>query len=89
MSKRRKLSAEFKDKVTLEALSGELASKYDVHQTVIAGWKRQAKDGMVAAFSGKTAAEKKDAAAEIKEWHATIGQRTVEKDFLERAFAKR
>ncbi|MDQ7832691.1 MAG: hypothetical protein RDU30_13230 [Desulfovibrionaceae bacterium] len=49
----------------------ELPSKHDVHQTVIAGWKRQAKDGMVAAFSGKTAAVKKDAAAEIKELHAT------------------
>ncbi len=94
MSKRRKFSAEFKAKVALEALSGELtlrelASKYDVHQTVIAGWKRQAKEGMVASFSGKTAAVKKDAAAEIKELHAKIDQLTVEKDFLERAFAKR
>jgi len=38
MSKRRKFSAEFKAKVALEALSGELtlaelASKYDVHPT--------------------------------------------------------
>jgi len=51
-------SAEFKAKVALEALSGELtlaelASKYDVHPTQISGWKRQAKTGMVAAFSGK------------------------------------
>ena len=57
MSKRRKFSAEFKAKVALEALSGELtlaelASKYDVHPTQITGWKRQAKEGMVAAFSG-------------------------------------
>ena len=47
MSQRRKFSAEFKAKVALEALSGELplaelASKYDVHPTQIAGWKRQA-----------------------------------------------
>jgi len=57
MSKQRKFSAEFKVKVALEALSGELtlaelASKYDVHPTQITGWKRQAKEGMVAAFSG-------------------------------------
>ena len=44
MSQRRKFSAEFKAKVALEALSGELtlaelASKYDVHPTMIAGWK--------------------------------------------------
>jgi len=42
MSKRRKFSAEYKAKMALEALSGELAlselaSTYDVHQTVIAG----------------------------------------------------
>jgi transposase len=94
MSKRRKFSAEFKAKVALEALSGELtlselASKFDVHQTVVAAWKRQAKDGMVAAFSNKAAAVKKDSEAEIRDLHAKIGQLTVEKDFLERAFAKR
>ena len=94
MSKRRKFSAEFKAKVALEALTGELsltelASKYDVHPTMIAGWKRQAKEGMVASFSGKAAGVKKDSEAEIRELHAKIGQLTVEKDFLERAFAKR
>jgi len=93
MSKRRKFSAEFKAKVALEALSGELtlaelASKYDVHPTMIAARKRQAEDGMVAAFSGKTAAMKKDSEAEIRVLHTKIGQLTVEKDFLERAFAK-
>ena len=94
MTQRRKFSAEFKAKVALAALSGELtlaelASKYDVHPTQIAGWKRQAKEGMVAAFSGKTATVQKDAAAEIRDLHAKIGQLTVEKDFLERSFAKR
>jgi len=94
MSKRRKFPVEFKAKVALEALSGELtlaelASKYDVHPTQIAGWKRQAKEGMVAAFSGKATTVQKDAAAEIRELHAKIGQLTVEKDFLERTFAKR
>jgi transposase len=82
MSQRRKFSAEFKAKVALEALSGELtlaelASKYDVHPTQIAGWKRQAKEGMVAAFSGKAATVQKDAAAEIRELHAKIGQLTL------------
>ena len=94
MSKRRKFPADFKAKVALEALTGELtlaelASKYGVHPTMIAGWKRQAKEGMVATFSGKAANAQKDAAAEIRELHTKIGQLTVEKDFLERAFAKR
>ena len=94
MSKRQKFSAEFKARVELEALSGELtlaelARKYDAHATQITGWKRQAKEGMVAAFFGKSANVQKDAAAEIRELHAKIGELTVEKDFLERAFAKR
>ncbi|MYL85410.1 transposase [Desulfovibrio aerotolerans] len=64
MSKRRKFSAEFKAKVALEALTGELtltefASKYDVHPTMIADWKRQAKEGMVASFSGPRAAQER------------------------------
>ncbi|NEP77379.1 MAG: transposase [Okeania sp. SIO3B3] len=53
MTKRRKFSAEFKAKVALAALSGELtlaelAAKYEVHPTVVAAWKRQAKENMVA-----------------------------------------
>jgi len=55
MSKRRKFSAEFKAKVALEALSGELtlaelASKYDVHPTQITGWKRQARKAWLRPF---------------------------------------
>ena len=42
MSKRRKFSAEFKTKVALEALNGELtlaelASKYDLQPTILSG----------------------------------------------------
>ena len=55
----------------------------------ITSWKRQAKEGMVAAFSGKAATMQKDVETEIRGLHAKIGQLTVEKDFLERAFAKR
>ena len=71
MSKRRNFSAEFKAKVALDALSGELtlaelAGKYDVHPTQITSWKRQAKEGMVAAFSGKAATVQKDVETEIR-----------------------
>ncbi len=83
MFKQRKFSAEFKAEAAREALSGELAlaepaSKHDLHPTQIAGWKRQAKEGMVAAFSGKAATTQKDAAADIREFHAKIGQSAVE-----------
>ena len=72
-----------------ELTLAELAGKYDVHPTQITSWKRQAKEGMVAAFSGKAATVQKDVKTEIRGLHAKVGQLTVEKDFLERAFAKR
>jgi transposase len=91
--KRRRFSAEFKARVALEALSGEhtlseLAGKYGVHPNQISQWKKQAKEGIVASFSGKAQSGRQDGEAQIKELHAKIGQLTVEKDFLAQAFAK-
>ena len=48
---RKRYSAEFKAKVAMEAIRGdltlaELAAKHGVHHTMIASWKRQAIDGM-------------------------------------------
>ena len=46
MSKRRRFTAEFKAKVALEALRGEMtlaeiSKKYDVHPNMISAWKKQ------------------------------------------------
>ena len=91
MAKRRKISAEVKAKVALEALRGEqtlaeLAARYKVHPTMITRWKKQAQEGLVDLFAG--GAQKRDADHEkqIKDLHAKIGQLTVEKDFLSKAF---
>ena len=91
--KRRKFSPEFKARVALDAMSGEhtlaeLASKYSVHPNQISTWKKQAKEGMVASFSGKVQTDQQANEAQIKELHAKIGQLAVENDFLQRAFAK-
>ena len=93
MANRRKFSAEFKARVALEALVGdktlaELAAKHDVHPNMIAQWKRQAKESLPELFAKK--ASRSDAArdAEIKELHAKIGQLTVERDFLAKAFGR-
>ena len=93
MRKRRRFSAEFKARVALEALIGdktlaELAARHGVHANMIAQWKRQAKEGLPEVFS--KAVSRSDAAreAEIKELHEKIGQLTVEKDFLAKAFGR-
>ncbi len=93
MARRRNFSAALKAKVALEALRGdqtlaELASRHKVHPNLIAKWKRQASEGMVDVFSGKKGARDGSHEAEIKDLHAKIGELTVEKDFLARAFGR-
>jgi putative transposase len=61
--KRKRYSADFKAKVALEALKGELtlsqlAAKHGVHQTMIAGWRKQAIEGLAGVFTGKGRGER-------------------------------
>ena len=91
--KRTRYSAEFKAKVALEAIRGdltlaELATKHGIHPTMIATWKRQAIEGMAATFSGTTEAAKAAGDTEIEKLHAKIGQLVVERDFLSKGFAR-
>ncbi len=93
MSKRRNFSAAFKAKVALVALRGnqtlaELAGRYKVHPNLITKWKRQGAAGMVEVFSGKQGGREASHEAEVKELHAKIGELTVEKDFLSKAFGR-
>ncbi len=93
MAKRRNFSAAFKAKIALEALAGdatpaELAARHKVHPNLITKWKRQAAEGLVDVFSGKTVGRDASHEAEIKDLHAKIGELTVEKDFLARAFGR-
>ena len=53
-SKRQRYSADFKGKIALEALRGELtttqlAAKHGIHQTKVGEWKHQAMEGLTAA----------------------------------------
>jgi transposase len=93
MRKRRKFSAELKARVALEALVGdktlaELAAKHDVHPNMITQWKRQAKEGLPEVFSKAVSRSDMARESEIKELHEKIGQLTVEKDFLAKAFGR-
>jgi transposase len=88
---RRNHSPQFKAKVALAALRGEqtlaeLAEQFDVHPNQITQWKQQAVENMAAAFDKGAAGEIAD--AERTALHAKIGQLTLERDFLDRAFSK-
>jgi transposase len=90
---RKRYGAEFKAKVALEAIRGELtlaelASRHGIHPTMIATWKRHAIDGMTATFSGKSEAVQAMSEAEVTKLHAKIGQLVVERDFLSKAFGR-
>jgi len=91
--KRNRYSAAFKAKVALEAIKGEqtlseLGSRYEVHPNMIATWKRKAVENMADVFNSKTHKNRKAEEAQIKELHAKIGQLTVERDFLAKAFGR-
>jgi transposase len=94
-SKRKRYSAEFKAKVALEALRGELATaqlatKHGIHPTMVGEWKKQAMEGLTAVFADRSAAQEtaKSSEAEIDRLHAKIGQLVVERDFLAKASAQ-
>lgn len=92
-SKRNRYSAEFKAKVALEAIKGEqtvaeLGSRYGLHPNMITNWKRQAIENMAEIFSGKAERARTADDAQIKDLHAKIGQLTVERDFLAKAFGR-
>jgi transposase len=91
--KRKRYSADFKAKVALEALKGELtlsqlAAKHGVHQTMIAAWRKQAIEGLAGVFSGKAEAAEGVRDGELDKLHAEIGQLVVERDFLAKAFGR-
>jgi len=88
--KRKRYSADFKAKVALEAIRGDLTisqlvAKHGVHQTVISAWKKQAMDGLSGVFSGKAEAAETGLADEVEKLHAVIGQPVVERFFLRKA----
>ena len=89
---RRNHSPAFKAKVALAALKGdktlaELAQQYDVHPNQITQWKAQLLDGAADVF-GHEKSEEKAPSVDIKALHATIGELTLENDFLEVALTK-
>ena len=85
--KRRTHKPEFKAKVAMTAIQGdltiaEMVKKFDVHANQITDWKKQLLSGATGVF-GDTVNKSEEAEEAIQELHAKIGQLTMENDFLE------
>lgn len=92
-TKRKRYSADFKAKVALEAMKEEktiteIATRFSIHPNQVTDWKKQALEGLSDIFKGKTCRSDVAHEAQIKELHAKIGQLTVERDFLGKAFGR-
>jgi len=90
---RKRYSAEFKAKVALEAIRGELTlsqlgARYGVHQTLINAWKKQAVEKLCTVFESGSSEIGRPSEAELEKLHAKIGQLIVERDFLAKAFGR-
>ena len=90
--KRRTHSPEFKAKVALTAIQGdltmaELVKKFDVHANQFTDCKKQLLSNASDVF-GKGAQKTKESAETIEQLHAKIGQLTMENDFLERGLER-
>jgi transposase len=92
-TKRTRYSAEFKARVAREAMKEdatlvEIAAKFKVHPNQVGDWKKQAIEGLANVFSVKGDRDEIATEAQIKDLHAKIGQLTVERDFLAKAFGR-
>lgn len=88
---KRQHTAEFKAKVAFEALRGELssaelASKFEVHPTQIAKWKRQLLESGAEIFGSARERREKDDEAEKDRLLKKIGQLQMEVDWLKKKF---
>jgi putative transposase len=90
--KRKQYQAGFKAQVALAALKedrtvNELASKFDVHPTLIHGWKKHLVAGAASIFSDGAKAAAVDAEAVQGELYEQIGRLKMELEWLKKKVA--
>ena len=83
-------TAEFKAKVSLDAIRGdltinEISTKYGVHSTQITRWKQQALASLKTCFTGKQEKAQADDQQQFDKLYQQIGQLTCENDFLKKS----
>lgn len=88
MKKRRKLSADFKAKVAVEALKEQqtlqqLAQKYELHPNQISAWKQEFLQNASMVFTKGN--KEKTEAVEAAKLYEEIGRLKVENNFLKKS----
>lgn len=90
MLKRRQLGPEYKARVALAAIKGEMttseiSSKFEVHTSQITRWRKQALEGLREIFSqGKTSSSDRMDPKLTDDLYKQIGQLKVENDWLKK-----
>lgn len=88
---RKNYTGKFKAKIAIEVIReqdtiAELASKYEVHRSLLTRWKKEALEGLPTLFSTarKDRNKSKDTQNLIEDLYKQIGQLTVENDWLKK-----
>jgi transposase-like protein len=90
---RRKLSAEFKAQVGLEALKGVdpvhmIAAKHEVHPVQVSQWKKEVLERLPEVFATKAPPGAADEAAREAQLYQKIGQLEMELEWLKKKSAQ-
>jgi len=93
MRKQKSYSKEFKYKVAIEMVKGDLTiaeiiSKYQVPRSVLSKWKKQLLDNGAEIYKKGNQRVQEYNNGDMEKLHATIGRLKVENDFLQQASSK-
>ncbi len=88
--KQKTYTAEFKAKVALDSIRGdltinEISTQYGVHATQITRWKQQALSCIKAGFTGKHERSESGNQKLVDDLYRQIGQLTCENEFLKKS----
>lgn len=93
MTKQKSYTNEFKFKVAIEMIKGDLTiaeiiSKYQVPRSVVSKWKRHLLDNGSAIFKKGNKCNQSYTNVNMEKLHAVIGRLKVENDFLQQTSSK-